>query len=41
MMHTKTTRRRGGSTTAQDTGLARAAIALIAVGMIVGTLISL
>ena len=39
-MTRKQTSRQGGTPTAQDTTLARAAIALIAVGMIVGTLIS-
>ena len=39
-MTRKPTSRQGGTTTAQDTTLARAAIALIAVGMILGTLIS-
>ena len=40
-MTRKPTSRQGGSTTAPDTAFARAAIALIAIGMIAGAFISL
>ena len=40
-MTRKTNSRHGGTTTAQDTAFARAAIVLIAIGMIAGALISL
>ena len=40
-MTRKPTSRQGGTTTAHDTTLTRAAIALIAIGMIAGALISL